>query len=174
MKLISIFLLIMISLANLLGCSQPAEESTPVPRVVPEPALEPTPEPEPIPEPEPTQAPTTGNSTPGNFEAARQVVYEYWAAFNSYDAERALSYYEEQYREQQREDVENKISMVKRFHVTLTVEEVSEPVLISEGKVKIEIKLGTPIGPKYSKYQLIEVEGEWKICQKTPYNLEES
>ena len=103
------------------------------------------------------------------LEPASQVVFEYWAAFNSYDTEAALSYYEESYREQEREGVGEEIELVKRYSRTLTLEEVSEPVAISEGKVEVRTKLSTPIGPKYLEYHLIDVDGEWKICKESGY-----
>jgi len=149
---------------------------TPAPSTIPEETegsdieAEPTPTPEPDPAPTPesipevTPAATPDNITLGDLEVARQVIYEYWAAFNSYDVEKALSYYEENYREQEREDVEYDIIRIRKFGVTLTVENVSEPVIISEGKVEIQIDLDTPIGNRHLLYELIQVDGEWKIC----------
>ena len=84
-----------------------------------------------------------------------------------------MAYYEDTYREQEREEVANDVRNLERFHVTLTVEEVSEPVLISEEKVELKIILGTPIGAKYLKYHLLKVDGKWKICEETSYEPED-
>ena len=104
-----------------------------------------------------------------NLHPAQRVIYEYWAAFNRYDLEEALSYYEESYREPEREGVRKEINLLRTFGITLEVVAVSEPSLISEGKVELSMELNTPIGPKYNKYQLVDIDGEWKIHKEWGY-----
>ena len=104
-----------------------------------------------------------------NLHPAQRVIYEYWAAFNRYNLEEALSYYEESYREPEREGVRKEINMLRTFGITLEVVAVSEPYLISEGKVELSMELNTPIGPKYNMYQLVDIGGEWKIHQEWGY-----
>ena len=82
---------------------------------------------------------------------------------NSYDLERALSYYEEQYREREEEEVKDDISKLRQFSVTLSVTNVSEPVLIDQDKARCEIILNTPIGDRNLIYLLERINGDWKI-----------
>ena len=82
---------------------------------------------------------------------------------NSYDLELALSYYEEQYREHEEEEVKDDISRLRQFSVTLSVNSVSEPIYMSEDRVRYDIMLGTPIGERALTYLLQRINGEWKI-----------
>ena len=149
MKLVCALLLVLTFLA-FLGCSKPVPGSSP--------------EPTPIP-PAPAQA--LDNDTPEEPGTASEVILKYWEAMNSYDLERTLSYYEENYREQEEEEVAGDISRLRQFDVTLSVKEVSEPVFIFEDKVRHEAKLDTPIGDKNLIYELVIVNGVWKICLET-------
>ena len=54
-------------------------------------------------------------------DALRQLAFAYWDAFNSYDAERALGYLEEDYRQQRDETIRAEIARIKLFGVKLGV-----------------------------------------------------
>ena len=156
--LISAIVAFLASLA-LSGCAQPAPAPVPTP-----PTTEPAPAPAPAPEPTPatTQPPTT--FTQEDIDDAKQVVFEYWDAFNNYDAEGALAYLEESYRPERAESIKSDIGRMQSFGAKLGVEEESEPTITSEGEVEIKIKLSTPLGAKHVTYHLVKVNGEWKIC----------
>jgi hypothetical protein len=133
------------------GCSGGASQISPEPPVTSPPETELTP------------AQTVDNDAPGEPATASQVVLNYWEALNSYDLERALSYYEEQYREREEEEVKDDISKLRQFSVTLSVTNVSEPVFIDQDKARCEIILNTPIGDRNLIYLLERIDGDWKI-----------
>ena len=140
-------LLLALTLVILSGCSPPAATpSSPV-----------------SPSPTPTTAPSPAAATPEDVGAARQVVLDYWDALNSYDAERALSYLEESYRQERIESLNSDIGRMQSFNIKLRVEEEAEPVITSEGKVEIKMKVSTPIGAKHITYYLVKINDEWKI-----------
>lgn len=139
-------LLLVLTLAILSGCSPPATApSSPV-----------------SPSPTPTTAPLSA-ATQEDVGAARQVVLAYWDALNSYDAERALSCLEESYRQERMKSLNSEIGRMQSFNIKLRVEEEAEPVITSEGKVEIKIKVNTPIGAKHITYYLVKINDEWKI-----------
>ena len=158
MKLVGFSILIIISLV-FVGCSKPETQHPTEPIPVTLPAEEPI--------PEETSKPEQNGSTSGDIDTVRQLIAEYWEAMNSYDVERTLSYYEEQYQELEEEEVKNDIGRLKQFSVTLTVADISEPVFIDEDKVRCEIILDTPIGDKNLVYFLERINGEWRIYLET-------
>ena len=130
------------------GCSQSAVAPPPTDR----------------PLPTPTAAPSPVAITKEDVDTARQVVFDYFEAFNQYDVEGVLAFLEESYRQDKAESIEEDIDRMKSFGAKLGVEEESEPVITPEGKIEIYIKLRTPIGAQYVTYQLLQESGEWKIC----------
>jgi len=114
--------------------------------------------------PTPTTSVQQATVTQEDVSDARQVVYDYWDAFNSYDVERVLGYLQDSYRQESEESIKSEISKMKFFNVKLGVEEESEPVITPEGMVEIKMKLSTPIGAKHVTYILEKLNGGWKIC----------
>jgi hypothetical protein len=99
------------------------------------------------------------------IDAARQVVYDYWEAFNAYDAEGALACLEESYCQIRADEIPGEIAQMEGAGVTLELEEEAEPVVTPEGIVVIQIKLIVPVLPdRHITYDLIKIDGEWKIC----------
>lgn len=99
------------------------------------------------------------------IDAARQVVYDYWEAFNAYDVDSVLATLEESYRQIRADEVPGEIGQMQAAGVTLGVEEEAEPVITPEGIVVIQIKLIVPIlSDRHITYDLIKIDGEWKIC----------
>jgi len=111
----------------------------------------------------------TNAPTQADIEKAKQVVYDYWVAFNSYDVEGVLAYLEETYRQEKAATIETDIGRMKAFGVKLGVEAAGEPSITPDEKIEIKISLKTPIDTRHNTYRLVEVNGEWKIC----YSLEE-
>lgn len=153
MKLVCVLLMIMSIVLS--GCSGGASQISPEP-----PATSP-------PETEPMPAQTVDSGASEEPATASQVILNYWEAMNSYDLERALSYYEEQYREREEEEVKDDISKLRQFSVTLSVTDISEPVFIDEDNVRCEIVLNTPIGDENLVYLLERINGDWKIYTET-------
>jgi hypothetical protein len=149
MKLIYIFLLVVVIVLS--GCSGRAPQTSPEPESTFPPDTETTP------------VQPSDNNASEEPDTVSQVILKYWEAMNNYDLERALSYYEKQYREGEEEEVKGDITRLKQFSVTLTVADISEPVLIEEDKARCEIILSTPIGDRNLVYLLERIDGEWKI-----------
>jgi hypothetical protein len=99
------------------------------------------------------------------IDAARQVVYDYWDAFNAYDADGALACLEDSYCQERAAEIPGEIAQMEGAGVTLGVEEEVEPIVTAEGTVIIQIKLDVPIMPdRHVTYELVKIDGEWKIC----------
>ena len=111
----------------------------------------------------------SGSASISNHEAV-QVILDYWEAMNDFDAEKALSYLEPAYREQERQEVEDDIAQMaplKWLNFRLTITEASEPVYIEDNKVEVQATLDTPIDQRYLLYHLVLLDGEWKISRET-------
>ena len=151
MKLIFACLLIL-ALVVCSACAQPAEappDSTPPPTTT---------------QKEEAEAPPPATITEEDVEAARQVVFAYLEAFNNYDVDGVLAFLEESWRQEREESITSEIGQMESFGVKLGVEEEAESVITPDEKVEIKIKLTTPIGAKHVTYQLVKIDGEWKIC----------
>jgi hypothetical protein len=106
-----------------------------------------------------------GTLSQGEIDAARQVVYDYWEAFNAYDVEGVLDYLEESYRQLRADEIPGEIGQMEGAGVTLELEEEAEPVVTPEGIVVIQIKLIVPIlSDRHITYDLVKIDGDWKIC----------
>ncbi len=113
---------------------------------------------------EPTAAVVTGPVTDSQeADALRKLAFAYWEAFNAYDAEKALGYMEESYRQQQREEVGNEIELIKLFGVKLEVSENTPPHLKGENEREMYLNLKEPLGTRLIRMAFRHVEGEWKI-----------
>lgn len=137
----------------LLGCSKPPTQASPGMT-------------ESVPQSDSNELQASPSDSSEESYTSQEVILKYWDAMNSYDLEQTLSYYEENYREQEIEEVTSDISRLKQFGVTLSVKEISEPILISEGMVRHDIVLGTPIGDENLTYLLERIAGEWKILSE--------
>jgi len=162
MKLTLACLLVLALIAGA-ACTQVAEAppETDLPPVAQEDEtpLTSTPTPEAT-EGEKTQPPTA--ITEEDIEAARQVVFAYWEAFNSYDVDGVLAFLEESWREDRADNIAGEIGQMEMFGVTLEVEEEAEPAITDE-TVGIKMLVKTPLGAKHYIYYLKEIDGEWKI-----------
>jgi hypothetical protein len=103
------------------------------------------------------------SDVPEDIKDARQVVYDYWDAFNSYDVERVLTFLEDSYRQEREEDIRDEIGKLDFFNVKLAVEEEADPVITPDRIIEIYMSVSTPIGLKHVTYGLVNVNGVWKI-----------
>jgi hypothetical protein len=140
------------------------------PALTPEPELEPfptntaTPTDSATPTTEPPPEETVSEVSQADIDAARQVVFDYWVAFNAYDLDGVLSYLEDSWRQENAESLESDMGRLKAFGTTLGVSEEAEPVVTADGKIEIRIKLKTPLGSRHVLYRLTKVSNDWKIC----------
>jgi cytoskeletal protein RodZ len=174
MKLALAFLLIL-ALAIFPACTQPAEvppESSPPLTTTQEETETPS-----VSEPTPTNsaeeeaetpppATTEESITEEDIEAARQVVFTYWEAFNNYDIDGVLAFLEESWREDRADDIASEIGQMKGANMTMGVEEEAEPEVTTDGTIVIKMLIDIPImimPDRHYIYYLKEIDGEWKI-----------
>ena len=112
----------------------------------------------------PTATPNPGPvADPQEAGALRQLAFAYWEAFNAYDADRALGYLEEDYRQQRDEEVRGEIQRIKRFRVKLGLSEETAPWVVSEDEREMYLTMKEPLGKRRIRMTFREVAGEWRI-----------
>jgi hypothetical protein len=95
--------------------------------------------------------------------AVRDLVRAYWAAYNAYDPEKAISYLDEGYRPSKEKAVRDEIGRLKTFHVQLGVSEKSAPVLIGPGLAEMYLGMKTPIGTRTVWMKAVRRGSMWAI-----------
>ncbi len=112
------------------------------------------------------EAPPPATVTEEDIEAARQVVFAYLDALNSYDLEGVLACMEESWGQEREASLTSEIGQMETFGVTLGVEEEAEPAINADETIEIKIKLDVPMPmpDRHVTYQLMKIDGEWKIC----------
>jgi hypothetical protein len=80
--------------------------------------------------------------------AIRALAVDYWAAFNAYNADKAISYLDETIGAAKVKSVRNEISQIKTFGVQLGVSEKSAPVLTAPGQAEMYLSMKTPTGTR--------------------------
>ncbi len=96
-------------------------------------------------------------------DALRQLAFAYWEAFNAYDADRALGYLEEDYRQQREETVRDEIGKVERFRVKLGLSEETPPQIVGPDEREMYLTMKEPLGKRRIRMAFREVAGEWRI-----------
>ena len=94
---------------------------------------------------------SAGSTTPlaaEDAQAVRDLALAYWAAYNAYDPEKAISYLDESYRPAQEKIVRDDIGRIKTFGVKLGVSEKSAPVLIGPDQTEMYLNMKTPTGTR--------------------------
>ena len=120
-------------------------------------------EPSPIPgdEPEPTSVPA--EDAEEEADTFRQMTFDYWEAFNAYDADRVLGFLEEGYGREREEKIRGDIGRLKLFSVQLGVTEESPPSMVDEDEWEMYLTMKEPLGTRRIRMAFREVDGEWKI-----------
>ena len=126
----------------------------------------------------PAPSPTAGQvSTPAYTQTATpnaaasaedlavmmRIVRAYWGAFNTYDADVALSMLEENYRADEEDLIRRDIGRMKLFRANLDVSEEKPLALNEEGDYEIYLKLATPVDTRRLKMVFRRIEGQWRI-----------
>ncbi len=144
----------------------PTATPEPTPTPTPEPTPTPTPEPEtaPTPEPTPTPEPQLEPVDPQEAEAIRQLVAEYWEAYDAYDADKVLGFMVEEYRQEQEETVRNNIGLLETFGAKLVATEEDQPRQLENGDARMYFKMQTPLGETRSLMVFRKVDGKWMIA----------
>ena len=116
------------------------------------------------PEPTPTEAPQLKPLDPQETDAVRQLVTEFWEAYNTYDADKALGFMVEEYRQTQEEDVRTNIGLLETFAAKLELTEEGPPQQLENGEAQLFIKLLTPLGERRVHMIFRKVDGEWMVA----------
>ncbi len=93
----------------------------------------------------------------------RELAFGYWEAFNAYEADRALAYLEDEYRQQREEQVRTEIGRIDLFNVQLGVSEEAPPWTIDGGRREMYLTMKEPLGTRRIRMEFRDVDGEWKI-----------
>ena len=100
---------------------------------------------------------------PQEVDALRKLAFAYWEAFNAYDADRALGYLEEDYRQQQDSAVRDDIGMIKLFSVKLGMSEETPPQVVGNDEWEMYLTMKEPLGTRSIRMAFQKVAGDWKI-----------
>ena len=136
----------------------PTQESEPTPTQEPEAA--PTQEPEPT----PTEAPQLDPLDPQEADAVRQLTTDFWGAYNSYDADKALGYMVKEYRQEQDVSARSNIASMEAFRVKLVLTEEGPPQELENGEAQMYFKMQTPLGERRVHMIFRKVDGEWMVA----------
>ena len=121
-----------------------------------------------IPQATPTERPQVAPTEepqvdPQEADALRKLAFAYWEAFNAYDADRALGYLEEDYRQQQDSAVRDDIGMIKLFSVKLGMSEETPPQVVGNDEWEMYLTMKEPLGTRRIRMAFRKVAGDWKI-----------
>ena len=115
------------------------------------------------PEITPTPSASVSDGPTDNIEAVRTLAFDYWEAFNAYDADVALSFLEDRYRSDRESEIRMDIGRIKRFRVKLGVSEQDPPQMIRPTEAEMFLKMKEPIGTRRIRMAFLNVDGVWKI-----------
>ena len=93
----------------------------------------------------------------------RELAFGYWEAFNAYEADRALAYLEDEYRQQREEQVRTEIGRIDLFNVQLGVSEEAPPWATDGDRREMYLTMKEPLGTRRIRMEFRDVDGEWKI-----------
>ena len=93
----------------------------------------------------------------------RELAFGYWEAFNAYEADRALAYLEDEYRQQREEQVRTEIGRIDLFNVQLGVSEEAPPWTIDGDRREMYLTMKEPLGTRRIRMEFRDVDDEWKI-----------
>ena len=110
----------------------------------------------------PTATPSTVASAEDSATIMR-IVEAYWDAFNSYDADVAVSMLEDNYRASEEDLIRRDIGRMKLFRVKLEVSEGKPLALNEAGDYEIYLKLATPVDSRRLKMVFRRIQGQWLI-----------
>ncbi|MYD65103.1 MAG: hypothetical protein F4X26_03800 [Chloroflexi bacterium] len=153
------------SLASCRGDAEPPPDATPTPTPT-------TPAATATPAASPTVSATaaataTAESTPtpsaDDIATIRALVATYWAAFNDWDADRALLMLEPAYRASEEELIRHDIGRLEQFGVKLDVSEETPPTLNDDGDYETYVAMVTPIDTLRLCMGFRRIDGEWWI-----------
>ncbi len=93
----------------------------------------------------------------------RDVAFGYWAAYNAYDTEAALSYLDDGYRATKEPAIRDEVRRIKAFGVQLGVTEKSAPVLLGPDQAEMYLSMKEPLGTRTIWMKFARRGDSWAI-----------
>jgi hypothetical protein len=79
-------------------------------------------------------------------QAVRDRALGYWAAYNAYDADKAIAYLADTIKPVKAEVIRSEVGRIKTFGVQLGVSQKTPPELIGQDQAQMYLKMKTPTG----------------------------
>jgi hypothetical protein len=79
-------------------------------------------------------------------QAVRDRALGYWAAYNAYDVDKAVSYLADSVKPAKADVIRSEVGRIKTFNVQLGVSEKTPPELIGTDQAQMYLKMKTPTG----------------------------
>jgi hypothetical protein len=127
----------------------------------------------------PTTGPTSATSVPASdtpattaqgaaisaddAQAVRDLAFKFWAAYNAYEPDTAVSYLDETYRVTKEAVVRDEISRIETFGVTLGMSEKTAPALTGPDQAEMYLSMKEPIGTRTMLMKFDKQGGAWII-----------
>ena len=92
----------------------------------------------------------------------RQMAFDYWEAFNSFEAEKVLAFLEDAYRLEREEEIRTDIGRIKTFGVKLEVSEQIPPRIDGDEAVMF-LLMKEPLGIRRIQMSYLKVDDNWKV-----------
>jgi len=106
-----------------------------------------------------TTEPTAASAT---VDRLRQMAFDYWEAFNSFEADKVLAFLEDTYRLEREEEIRTDIGRIKTFGVRLEVSEQIPPQVDGD-KAVMFLLMKEPLGIRRIQMSYLKVDGDWKL-----------
>jgi hypothetical protein len=112
---------------------------------------------------------TSDTSAPGaaisaeDAQAIRDLAFKFWAAYNAYDPDTAVSYLDESYRTAKEQTIRDEIGRIKSFGVQLGMSEKTAPTLTGTDQAEMSLNMKEPIGTRTILMKFAKQGDAWII-----------
>ena len=86
------------------------------------------------------------SDTTDDLGMVRQLAFDYWDAFSTWDKDKTLSYLAGSYRDEMGGTIRQEIGKIKWFRVRLHVDEGNQPLVTAPGEAEIVLLIGKLYG----------------------------
>jgi hypothetical protein len=96
-------------------------------------------------------------------QAVRDRALGYWAAYNAYDADKAIAYLADTIKSAKAEVIRSEVGRIKTFGVQLGVSQKTPPELIGQDEAQMYLKMKTPTGMRTVLMKFAKQGGVWMV-----------
>ena len=96
-------------------------------------------------------------------QAIRDLAFKFWAAYNAYDPDTAVSYLDESYRTAKEQTIRDEIGRIKSFGVQLGMSEKTAPTLTGTDQAEMSLNMKEPIGTRTILMKFAKQGDAWII-----------